>query len=92
MKKSKLTLLLKRRLSKVQEQYVSLSKFDKKDIEKFRQIVLESGNKRNYALVTLLAYAGLRISEALNLRKRDVNFVSKEIVVEGKGKKTRIVL
>jgi integrase/recombinase XerD len=76
---------------KVQEQYVSLSKFDKKDIEKFRQIVLESGNKRNYALVTLLAYAGLRISEALNLRKSDVNFVAREIVVEGKGKKTRIV-
>lgn len=76
---------------KIQEQYVSLSKFDKKDIEKFRQIVLESGSKRNYALVTLLAYAGLRISEALNLRKADVNFVSKEIVVQGKGKKTRIV-
>lgn len=38
---------------------------------------------RNYALVTLLAYAGLR--------KSDVNFVAREIIVEGKGKKTRIV-
>lgn len=76
---------------KIQDQYVSLSKFEKKDVEKFRQIVLEDGSKRNYALITLLAYAGLRISEALNLRKKDVNFVSREIVVEGKGKKTRIV-
>lgn len=76
---------------KIQDQYVSLSKYEKKDIEKLRQIVLESGNKRNYALVTILAYAGLRISEALNLKKSDINFISREIVVEGKGKKTRIV-
>ncbi len=76
---------------RVQEQYVSLSKFEKKDIERFRQIVLESNNIRNYALVTLLAYAGLRISEALDLKIKDINFVSREIVVEGKGNKTRIV-
>lgn len=76
---------------KIQDQYVSLSRFNQKDIEKFRQIVLESENKRDYALITLLAYAGLRISEALDLRISDVNFVSREMVVEGKGNKTRIV-
>ena len=42
-------------------------------------------------MVTLLAYAGLRISEALDLKIKDINFVSREIVVEGKGNKTRIV-
>ncbi|AIE58931.1 site-specific integrase [Bacillus methanolicus] len=40
---------------------------------KFHKLVLDSENKRNYALVTLLAYAGLRISEALNLKRNAVN-------------------
>ena len=39
-----------------------------------------------------MAYAGLRISEALNLKMNDFNFVSREIIVkDGKGDKTRIV-
>ncbi|MGX1402375.1 integrase/recombinase XerD [Bradyrhizobium japonicum] len=85
-------VLTKKDYVKYQQQYSSLAKFEYKEVEKFRQLILESGNKRNYALITLLAYTGLRISEALNLKLKDVDFVADEIVVkDGKGSKTRIV-
>lgn len=85
-------VITKKDFQKVQQQYASLAKVEHKDVEKFRQLILESENKRNYALVTLLAYAGLRISEALNLKMNDFNFISREILVrDGKGDKTRVV-
>jgi integrase/recombinase XerD len=85
-------VLTKKDYIKVQQQYASLAKVELKDVEKFRQLVLDSGNKRNYALITLLAYAGLRISEALNLKMNDFNLVSREITVRsGKGDKFRVV-
>jgi len=85
-------VLTKRDYMKVQQQYASLAKVAYRDVEKFRQLVLDSGNKRNYAIVTLLAYAGLRISEALNLKMNDFNLSSREITVRsGKGDKYRVV-
>jgi integrase/recombinase XerD len=85
-------VLTKKDYVKVQQQYASLAKVELKDVEKFRQMVLDSGNKRNYAIVSLLAYAGLRISEALNLKSVDFNVTSREILVkDGKGGKTRTV-
>ena len=85
-------VLTKKDYVKVQQQYASLAKVEYKDVEKFRQVILDSGNKRNYAIVTLLAYAGLRISEALNLRMDDFNVTSREILVKnGKGSKSRTV-
>jgi integrase/recombinase XerD len=85
-------VLTKKDYVKVQQQYASLAKVEFKDVEKFRQMILDSGNKRNYAIVSLLAYGGLRISEALNLKMKDFNVVSREILVQdGKGDKTRTV-
>ena len=85
-------VISKKDFQKVQRQYTSLAKVEHKDVEKFRQLVLDSENKRNYAIVTLLAYAGLRISEALNLKLNDFNMVSRELLVkDGKGDKVRIV-
>ncbi|MBS4194672.1 tyrosine-type recombinase/integrase [Lederbergia citri] len=85
-------VITKKDFQKVQQQYASLAKVEQKDVEKFRQLILESENKRNYSLITLLAYAGLRISEALNLKMNDFNFVSREIIVkDGKGDKSRTV-
>jgi len=64
----------------------------KKDVESFRQRILEHETKRDYAIVTIMAYAGLRISETLDLKFDDVNLTSREIVVKnGKGNKQRIV-
>lgn len=87
------TIISKKDNVNVQQQYASLAKVELKDVEKFRQLVLNNEkSKRNHAIITLLAYAGLRISEALNIKMKDFNLVSRELVVqEGKGKKTRTV-
>ncbi len=79
---------------KVQNQYTSPAQFDTKEINKFIQSILEEGNPRNYALVILLAYTGLRISEALNIRiTADLFLESKELIIkEGKSNKQRTVL
>lgn len=76
---------------KVQIQYASPCSIDKKGVEAFRQKILESGSKRDYAIVTLLAYAGLRRSECANLKLDQVDLVAKEIRVTGKGDKHRLV-
>ncbi|WP_155894694.1 hypothetical protein [Bacillus sp. 37MA] len=49
----------KKEYMKVQQPFDSLAKVEYKDIERFRQMILDSGNKRNYAIVTVLDYAGL---------------------------------
>lgn len=76
---------------KVQVDYANPCEITKKDVEHFRQLILEEGDKRLYALVTLLAYGGLRISEALNIKLNDYSFEGKELMVKGKGGKQRIV-
>lgn len=86
-------VLTKKDYVKIQQQYASLAKVEYKDVEKFRQLILDSGSKRNYAIITLLAYAGLRISEALNLKMDDFNLTTRDLIVqEGKGNKTRTVI
>ena len=65
----------KKDLIKIQAEIVNPASITKKEIEEFRQMVLQSEGctaRRNFAIVTILAYAGLRISECLNLRKSDI--------------------
>lgn len=77
---------------KVQSSYANPTDITKADVENFRQRILESEDRRLYALVTLLAYGGLRISEALDIMLNDLSLESKELVVRsGKGEKQRIV-
>jgi integrase/recombinase XerD len=83
----------KKDMLKLQTQYASLATVGLSDVERFRQLVLESESKRNYAIVTLLGYCGLRISECLNIRMSDFNLTSRELIVsEGKGNKQRTVI
>lgn len=86
----------KRDLIKIQAEMVSPTSITKKEVEEFRQKVLQSEGcaaRRNFAIVTILAYAGLRISECLNLRKSDICFESSQLkVANGKGEKARIVI
>lgn len=77
---------------KVQTAYASPSTVSRDDVERFRQDILECEGARDHAIVTILAYAGLRISECLELRLEDVSLVAKEISVRhGKGGKARVV-
>ena len=86
----------KKDLIKIQSEMVSPTSITKKEVEEFRQIVLQSEGcaaRRNFAIVTILAYAGLRITECLNLRKSDMCLESSELkVTSGKGEKARIVI
>lgn len=86
----------KRDLIKIQTEMVSPTSITKKEVEEFRQTVLQSEGcaaKRNYAIVTILAYVGLRITECLNLRKSDICLETSELKVRnGKGEKARIVI
>ena len=76
---------------KIQLQYASPCTVTKKDVEMFRQRLLESGSKRDYAIVTLYAYSGIRRSECVNLKLDQVELTAKEIRVIGKGNKQRLV-
>ena len=79
-------------LLRTQAAYASPGELSEKDVDAFRQAVLLESGKRDHAMVTILAYAGLRISEALALSLDDVDLVGRQITVnKGKGNKERVV-
>lgn len=80
---------------KIQKSMENPNRLELQDVERFRQQVLDEENYRNYAIITLMAYAGLRLSEVLNLKVSDVGVLvsehAREIRVTGKGNKQRVV-
>lgn len=77
---------------KVQASGVSPTDVSKQEVEQFRQCILEGEGIKIYAMVNLMAYGSLRVSECINLRPRDINTVSRELIVrDGKGEKQRVV-
>ena len=85
-------VLSKKDYLKVQLQYANPSTVSKQQVEAFRQKVLTGQGKRDYAIVTILAYAGLRISACLALHTDDINLVARELRVRSdKGDKERVV-
>ncbi|MDQ0859824.1 tyrosine-type recombinase/integrase [Bacillus sp. V2I10] len=86
-------VIYKTDMLKVQKAYASPTKVTEIEVKQFLQTILESKNKRNYAIVVLLAYSGLRISEALSIKLRDMNLQTGECIIRnGKGEKQRIIL
>lgn len=86
------TVLTKRDYLKVQVAYANPSTVSREQVEAFRQRVLVGSGKRDHAIVTILAYAGLRISECLALYPEDVSLTAREITVRhGKGDKMRVI-
>lgn len=81
---------------KVQQNTINPTDITKQDVEEFRQRVLQSegcGSVRNYAIVTIMAYAGLRISEVLHIKKIDICLEAHQLkVADGKGEKQRTVI
>ncbi len=77
----------------VQLDYASPTKVTEIDVRRFIQAILETENKRDYAIVVLLAYAGLRISETLAVKMADINLPAGELLIRnGKGERQRIVI
>ena len=91
----------KRDLIKIQGNIASLTTINRDQVEAFRQRVLQGTDKdrnkdkniRDYAIVTILAYAGLRISECLNLEVKDIDLDNRIITInQSKGNKYREVI
>lgn len=81
----------KKDMIKIQSKGTSPTEITKKDVEKFRQQLLEQESIRNYTIVTIMAYSGTRISETLSIKLSDINTTTREIVIKGKGDKYRKV-
>ena len=84
----------------VQKSGVNPCKVTQKEIQEFRQNILEYESrslnnfetKRNYCMVTILQYCGLRISECISIELNDINLETTELIIRfGKGGKQRIV-
>lgn len=58
------------------------------DLEKMRDGCIE---KRDLAIIDMLASTGMRIGEMVLLNRNDINFEERECVVFGKGDKERVV-
>lgn len=85
---------------KVQKGGINPCKISNEDVKAFRQKILDSDCRslddferiRNYCLVCILEFTGIRVSEAINIMLDDYNFNSMELIIRsGKGDKQRIV-
>lgn len=62
--------------------------FSDEDLETIRENCL---NRRDLALVDLLASTGMRVGELVKLNREDINLNERECIVLGKGNKQRMV-
>lgn len=85
-------VIAKRDYMKCQVEYASPSKVTREQIEQLRQKILVNNGIRDYAVITLMAYGGLRVSEACGAKMENLDLVAGELrITNGKGSKTRIV-
>lgn len=84
----------------VQKNGVNPCKVTRQEIQEFRQDILEmecrSLNnfeaKRNFCIVTILQYCGIRISECISIMIDDVSIDTRELIIRrGKGDKQRTI-
>jgi len=62
------------------------------EINKYYNTVWESRNMKHIVIIKTLLYTGVRVSELVNIKISDINLDNCQIkVVQGKGKKDRIV-
>ena len=84
----------------VQKNGINPCKVKQDEIQMFRQKILQGKSrslsnwetKRNFCIVTILQYCGIRISECISIKLDDVSLETGELIVrKGKGNKQRIV-
>lgn len=82
----------------IQKNGINPCKVTQEEIQKFRQDILEDNcrslnnfeTKRNFCMVTILQYCGIRISECISIEMEDFNLDTTELVIRyGKGGKQR---
>jgi integrase/recombinase XerD len=66
---------------------VEIIGIDYDDIERFREVVLERCGTREYAIVTILAFTGIKLKECLALKfPSEIDFEMEEIIVRCRKK------
>ena len=87
-------VILKKDMCKIQTEFANPTNITNEEVESFINDIKNSNcytSPRDYAIVTMLAYTGLRISECLSIRFDDIDWKQKELIVTGKGNKQRTV-
>jgi integrase/recombinase XerD len=87
-------VIIKKDMFKVQTEFANPTDLTKDDVKEFLCNIKNDSNKtslRDFAIVYLLAYTGLRISECLNIQYDDLDLNEQELIVTGKGNKQRVV-
>lgn len=77
-----------RRIHKIKTAINVKETYSDEDLEKMRDGCVE---KRDLAIIDMLASTGMRIGEMVLLNRNDINFEERECVVFGKGNKERVV-
>ena len=86
-------VVFKKDYIKVQSEFANPCNIVKSDVESLRQKILLNNDLRLYCVVTIMAYCGLRIQETLDIKLKDFNLDSKELIIrKGKGNKQRVVI
>ena len=86
-------MVFKKDYIKVQSEFANPCNIVKSDVESLRQKILLNNDLRLYCVVTIMAYCGLRIQETLDIKLKDFNLDSKELIIrKGKGNKQRVVI
>ena len=87
------SVVFKKDYIKVQSEFANPCNIVKSDVESLRQKILLNNDLRLYCVVTIMAYCGLRIQETLDIKLKDFNLDSKELIIrKGKGNKQRVVI
>jgi len=70
-----------------------ISTFSREQIERILSSIDKKSNRgfRNRVMILLLLDTGIRLSELINLRMDDIDFMQSCILVKGKGNKERVV-
>ncbi len=77
---------------KVQQQLTSPTNVTIKEAIRFINKIKDKESFRNYAIVTVIANTGLRISEVLSIKLNNIYLDDYEITVIGKGNKQRTII
>ena len=76
---------------KTQISDINPCKIIQEEVDDFRQQILLQNGSRDFAIATIMAYAGLRVSEVTELLLKNIDLTTREIVVVGDGGKRRVV-
>lgn len=87
-------VIIKKDMCKIQTEFANPTNITNDEVMRFIEKIKNDKrytSPRDYAMVVLLAYTGIRISECLSIQFDNIDWKHKELTITGKGNKQRIV-